>query len=212
MKDIIEIIKTRRSVRDYKEDPVSVEDIKFLIDCARYAPSGMNTQPWSFLVIQDKEMIYKLSEEGKKAMILLAGQIVNDPRKVPGFISSLKTKGNNLFHNAPLLVIILGNKKSVTADWDCAMAAQNMMLAAHSIGIGSCWIGLALPALMDEKILKDLGAPSGYKAVAPLIFGYPQDKTIMPERNEPEVKWINSEQYGLIKIKRGDQNGYLSNT
>lgn len=192
MKDIIDIIKTRRSIRNYKEDPVSDEDIKFLIDCARYAPSGMNMQPWSFLVIQNKDMIQKLSESGKKAMIPLVGQIVNNPNKAPGFISFLKTKGTSLFHNATLLVIILGNKKSVTADWDCAMAAQNMMLAAHSRGIGSCWIGLVMPALMDEKILKELGAPQGYKAVAPLIFGYPQGKTAttIPERREPEIKWL----------------------
>ena len=190
MKDIIEIIKTRRSVRDYKEDPVSDEDIKFMIDCARYAPSGSNMQPWSFLVIQNKEMIHNLSESGKKAMIPLAEQIVNDPNKVTGFISFLKSKGTKLFYNAPLLVIILGNKKSLTADWDCAMAAQNMMLAAHSRGIGSCWIGLVMPALMDEKILKELGAPPGYKAVAPLIFGYPRSETKMPRRTEPEVKWL----------------------
>jgi nitroreductase len=190
LKDIIEIIKTRRSVRDYKEDPVSDEDIKFLIDCAKYAPSGMNMQPWSFLVIQNKEVINKLSEDGKKAMIPLAEQIVNNPNKAPGFISFLKTKGTSLFYNAPLLVIILGNKKSVTADWDCAMAAQNMMLAAHSKGIGSCWIGLVMPALMDEKILKELGAPPCYKAVAPLIFGYPRGETVMPGRTEPEVKWL----------------------
>lgn len=190
MKDIIEIIKTRRSVRDYKEDPVSDEDIKFLIDCARYAPSGSNTQPWGFLVIQNKEMIQKLSDSGKKAMIPLAEKITNNPKNAAGFISYLKTKGTNLFHNAPLLLIIFGNEKSVTADWDCAMAAQNMMLAAHSRGIGSCWIGLALPALMDEKILQELGAPSGYKAVAPLIFGYPKGKAVMPERKEPEIKWL----------------------
>lgn len=189
MKDVIEIIKTRRSVRDYKEDPVSDEDIKFLIDCARYAPSGMNMQPWSFLVIKNKEMIHKLSENGKKVMIPLAEQIVNNPNKAPGFISFLKT-GTNLFYNASSLVIILGNKKSVTADWDCAMAAQNMMLAAHSRGIGSCWIGLVMPALMDEKILKELGAPPGYKAVAPLIFGYPRSETTIPKRTEPEVKWL----------------------
>lgn len=190
MKDIIEIIKTRRSVRDFKEEPVPDEDIKFLVDCAIYAPSGSNMQPWSFLVVQNKEIIHKLSERGKKAMIPLAEQIVNNPNKASGFISYLKTKDTNLFHNAPLLVIILGNKKSLTADWDCAMAAQNMMLAAHSIGIGSCWIGLALPALMDERILIELGAPPGYKAVAPLIFGYPRREAVMPGRTEPEVKWL----------------------
>jgi nitroreductase len=189
LEDIIEISKARRSVRDYKEYPVTDEDIKFLIDCARYAPSGSNMQPWSFVVIQNKEVINKLSEEGKKAMIPLVEQILNNPNKAAGFISFLKT-GANLFHNASSLVIILGNKKSVTADWDCAIAAQNMMLAAHSRGIGSCWIGLALPALMNENILKELGAPPGYKAVAPLIFGYPKGKTAMLERREPEMKWL----------------------
>jgi len=152
LKDVIEIIKTRRSIRNYKEDPVSDEDKKFLIDCARYAPSGMNMQPWSFLVIENKETMHKLSESGKKAMIPIAEQIVDNSKNAGGFISFLKTKDTNLFYNAPLLIIIFGNKKSVTADWDCAMAAQNMMLAAHSRGIGSCWIGFALPALMDEKI------------------------------------------------------------
>jgi nitroreductase len=192
LKDIIEMIKTRRSVRDYKEDPVSDEDIKFLIDCARYAPSGSNMQPWSFLVIQNKEVIQKLSESGKKAMIPLAEQIVDNPKKAAGFISFLKSNDTKLFYNAPLLVIIFGNKKSLTADWDCAMAAQNMMLAAHSRGIGSCWIGFAMPALMNEKILQELGAPPSFKAVAPLIFGYPKGKTAttIPERREPEIKWL----------------------
>ncbi len=190
MTDVIEIIKSRRSIRNYKEDPLPDEDIEFLIDCARYAPSGSNMQPWSFLVIQNKEVMQNLSENGKKAMIPLAEKIANDPKRAAGFTSYLKAKGSNLFHNAPLLIIIFGNKRSVTADWDCAMAAQNMMLAAHSRGIGSCWIGLVMPALMDEKILEELGAPAGYKAVAPLIFGYPQGKTAMSERREPEVKWL----------------------
>jgi len=64
------------------------------------------------------------------------------------------------------------------------------MLAAHSKGIGSCWIGGLLPGLMDEKLLKELGAPDGYKAVAPLIFGHPGGRTEMPEKNEPDVKWL----------------------
>ncbi|MDL5502905.1 MAG: nitroreductase family protein, partial [Candidatus Methanoperedens sp.] len=62
--------------------------------------------------------------------------------------------------------------------------------AAHSKGIGSCWIGGLLPALMNEKLLKELGAPDGYKAIAPLIFGYPKGRTEMPEKNEPDVRWL----------------------
>ncbi|VVB91434.1 Coenzyme F420:L-glutamate ligase [uncultured archaeon] len=190
MKDIIEVIKTRRCVREYKEDPVPDEDIQFLIDCARYAPSGFNMQPWSFLVVKNKETMWKLSESGKKAMIPLLEPIKDTSKKASGFLVFLKTKGTSMFYNAPALVIILGNKNAPTADHDCAMAAQNMMLAAHSRGIGSCWIGGVLPALMNEELLKELGAPAGYKAVAPLIFGYPKGKTQMPEKIEPEVKWL----------------------
>ncbi|MFA4936542.1 MAG: nitroreductase family protein [Candidatus Methanoperedens sp.] len=190
MKDIVEIIKTRRSVREFKEDQVSDEDIKFLIDCARFAPSGFNMQPWSFLVIINKDVMRKLSESGKKAMIPLLEPVKNTSKKAADFLVYLKTKGTSMFYDAPVLIIILGNKSAMTTDWDCAMAAQNMMLAAHSRGIGSCWIGGVLPALMDEGLLKELGAPAGYKAVAPLIFGYPKGKTEAPGRSEPDVKWV----------------------
>lgn len=190
MKDIVEVIKTRRSIREYKEDQIPDEDIKFLIDCARYAPSGFNMQPWSFLVIKNKDVRRKISESGKKAMIPLLEPVKDTSPKVKDFYVFLKTKSTDMFYGAPVLIIILGNKSVMTSDWDCAMAAQNMMLAAHSKGIGSCWIGGVLPALMDEGFLKELGAPEGYKAVAPLIFGYPKGKTEVPGRAEPEVKWL----------------------
>jgi nitroreductase len=190
LKDIVEVIKTRRCVREYKEDQIPDEEIKFLIDCARYAPSGFNMQPWSFLVIKNKDVMRKISEHGKKSMIPLLEPVKNTSKKAADFLVYLKTKGTDMFYNAPLLIIILANKNAMTADWDCAMAAQNMMLAAHSKGIGSCWIGGVLPALMDEGFLKEFGAPDGYKAVAPLIFGYPKGKTEAPGRSEPEIIWI----------------------
>lgn len=190
MKDIIEIIKTRRCVREYKIDQIPDEDIKFLIDCARYAPSGFNMQPWSFLVIKNKDVMRKISEHGKKAMIPMLEPMKDVSPKARDFLVFLKTKGTDMFYNAPVLIIILGNKNAPTVDYDCPMAAQNMMLAAHSKGIGSCWIGGVQPALMDEGFLRELGAPEGYKAVAPLIFGYPKGKTEVPDKIEPQVKWL----------------------
>lgn len=184
------MIRTRRSVKEYTDEPVSDDDIKFLIDCARYAPFGSMQQPWSFLVITNKEIMHMLSESGKKAMISFLEPYKNTTKQTSEYLDFFKTKGRDIFYNAPVLIIIFGNKNLPTTVLDCSMAAQNMMLVAHSRGMGSCWIGNAIPALMDEKILKELGAPAGYKAVAPLIFRYPKSKTIMPERMEPEVKWI----------------------
>jgi nitroreductase len=186
LKDIIEMIKTRRSIREYKDDPLSDDDIKFRIDCARYAPFGSMQQPWSFMVITNKEVMQRLSESGKKAMISFIEPFKNTSKQVYDYLVSLR----DIFYNAPVLIIVFGNKNIPSTVIDCSMAAQNMMLAAHSKGIGSCWIGNAIPALMDEEILKELDAPAGYKAVAPLIFGYPKGKIIMPERIEPEVKWL----------------------
>jgi nitroreductase len=190
MKDIIEIIKTRRSVREYKEEAIPDKDIEFLIDCARFAPTGFNIQPWKFMVVKNKDTKRKISEMGKKALVPMLEPVKNKTRKMEDFIVYLKTEGTDLFYNAPVLVIILGNAKAITADYDCSMAAQTMMLAAHSKGIGSCWIGAAQPALMDEGFLKELGAPEGYKVVAPLIFGYPKGETEMPDKNKPDVTWL----------------------
>jgi nitroreductase len=190
MKDVIEIIKTRRCIREYKEDQIPDEDIKFLIDCAGYAPSGLNMQPWAFLVIQNKDKILQLSETCKKSMIPLLEGMKNTSKVASEFLTFLRQKESNIFYGAPVLVIILGNRTAATAVYDCAMAAQTMMLAAQSIGIGSCWIGAAQHSLMDEKLLKDLGAPDGYIHVAPLIFGYPKGSTEMPERVEPKVVWV----------------------
>ncbi|MDF1531184.1 MAG: nitroreductase family protein [Methanosarcinales archaeon] len=190
MKEVIETIRTRRCVREYKDDSIPDEDIEFLIDCARYAPSGFNIQPWSFLVVTNKEVKRNISERGKKSMIPLLEAIEHKTDKVQNFLTFLKTDGTDMFYNAPALVIILGNENAMTIDYDCAMAAQNMMLAAHSMGIGSCWIGGIQPALMDSGFLKELGAPDRYKAVAPLIFGYPKGENAVPEKKKPDVVWV----------------------
>lgn len=190
MNSIIDIIKTRRSVREYTDEPVSEEDIKFLIDCARYAPTGFNIQPWSFIVITNKDIMRKISELGKRYIIPMIKPMKNSSQKVNDFLVFLKTEGTDMFYNAPVLVIIMGNENALTADYDCSMAAQTMMLAAHYKGIGSCWIGGVQQALMDEDLLRELGAPDGFKVVAPLIFGYPKGETPMPEKNNAEVIWL----------------------
>lgn len=188
--DVIEIIKTRRCVRQYLEKDIPDEEIRFLIDCAGYAPSGLNLQPWAFLVIKNKEKILNLSDICKKSMIPILENMKNTSKAAADFLSFLKQKGSDIFYGAPVLVIILGDRNAPTAVYDCAMAAQTMMLAAHSKGIGSCWIGAAQRALMDEKLLSELGAPDGYIHVAPLIFGYPGGETKIPERREPKVVWV----------------------
>ncbi len=97
----------------------------------------------------------------------------------------------HLFFGAPVLILVFAIP-GVVNDHDCALAAQNMMLAAHSLGIGSCWIGLALGLGEDKEFLKEAGVPVGSKLVAPIIFGYPQKSNLKaPPRNEEVIlKWM----------------------
>ena len=189
-KDVIEIIKTRRCVRQYLDKDISDDDISFLIDCGGYAPSGLNMQPWAFLVIKNKNKIMQISEICKKSMIPLLEDMKSTTKEAAEYLTFLKMNGSDMFYGAPVLVIIFGNSNAPTAVYDCAMAAQTMMLAAQSIGLGCCWIGGAQRGLMDEKLLRELGAPEGYITVAPLIFGYPEGKTKTPDRIEPKVVWV----------------------
>jgi nitroreductase len=91
------------------------------------------------------------------------------------------------------VLILVFATPDVVNDHDCALAAENMMLAAHSLGIGSCWIGLALHLGWDAEFLKEAGVPEGHKLVAPIIFGYPaKGERKAPARNADVIlKWIS---------------------
>ena len=89
------------------------------------------------------------------------------------FRATLSNPNYNIFYNAPLLVFISG-VKSPYAVYDCSMAAQNMMLAAYTLGIGSCWIGMAAVAANSPKVKRNLACPEDHEVYAAIIFGYPK--------------------------------------
>jgi len=98
----------------------------------------------------------------------------------------------NLFFNAPLLIMIFAHPDSFSPQYDCSLAAQNMMLAATSLDLGSCWIGLAAPVEQVRTLMDKLGVPDGYRLIAPLIFGHPsRDPLKGPARNMDVIlKWM----------------------
>jgi len=186
---VIANIKTRRSVREYLDTPLSEETIKKIIDGGRYAPTGLNLQPWRFIVVQNKGMLKKLSDYAKPILVKnLEGR--KDAGAV-NFLKILKDKNFNLFYNAPVLILVIGSNNNVLTDYDCSMCAGNMMLAAHSLGIGSCWIGGAAVIQQSEEIMEELKISQNYKIVAPLIFGYPGTMPPTPEKREPVIFWMH---------------------
>jgi nitroreductase len=185
---VIANIKTRRSVREYLDTPLSEETLKKIIDAGRYAPTGLNLQPWRFIVVQNKEMLKKLSGYAQPILVKnLEGR--NDAGAV-NFLKRLQDKNFNLFYNVPVLILVIGSKNNALIDYDCSMCAENMMLAAHSLGIGSCWIGGAAAIQQSEEIMAELKIPQNYKIVAPLIFGHPKTMPPTPEKREPVIFWM----------------------
>ena len=168
---VLEAIKSRRAIRSYEDKPVPDPAIQTMLEAAVYAPSAINVQPWKFTIVTNKAEMKKISDIAKPGLIRMLPD-VGDAGLV-GLKKRLSDPNYNIFYNAPILIFVSG-VKSPYAVYDCSMAAQNMMLAAYTLGIGSCWIGTAVPAANDPKIKLDLGIPEDHDVHAAIIFGYPK--------------------------------------
>lgn len=185
---VINNIKTRVSVREYQNIPVIEEDIQEIIDAGIHAPTGFDAEPWFFVVIQNKEMMQRMSDHCKSRLLTNLEDATND--KAVQYKKKLGTEEFNIFYGAPVLVIVLGSSEGFTTDYDCCLCAENMMLAAHSMGIGSCWIGTACFIQDNPELLDELGIPDGYRVIAPIVFGYAKEDLPMTPRKDPLVVWV----------------------
>jgi len=154
MNEIIKNIETRRSVRKFKSEMIPTSIIDEIIEAGTYAASGMNRQPSIIISVTDKEMRDKLSKLNAKIM----GNLSIDP-----------------FYGAPVVLIVLADKKYPTYLYDGSLVMGNLMLAAHSLNIGSCWIHRAKEEFETEEgkeILKSLGIEGEYEGIGHCILGY----------------------------------------
>jgi len=168
---VLEAIKSRRAIRSYEDKPVPESAIQTMLEAATYAPSAINVQPWKFTIITNKAEMKRLSDVAKPGLIRALPDVGDEG--LVGLKKRLLDPNYNLFYNAPLLIFVSGAKSPYVV-YDCSMAAQNMMLAAYTLGIGSCWIGTAIPTANDPKIKPSLGIPEDHDAHAAVIFGYPK--------------------------------------
>ena len=196
---IIENIKSRRSVRSFQERPISKEVIEKIVEAGKFAPSALNRQPWKFIVIDDKKVIeglFKITKARieriyKFAFLLrLFSKDLKDQRVINALNKTAKNSHDTVFYKAPLLIFIANDTRFNKTTTDCHLAAQNMMLAAHSLGIGSCFVGRG--QFIPKKLLqKKFSLPNFYDIKVHIAFGYPKEfpKTI-PARKEDTIKWI----------------------
>jgi len=181
--ELREAITTRRSVRKYKSDPIPEQTVKELLELSAWAPSGMNTQPWLYVVLEGKDYLKDLTDKCKAYLL----DIMEELPALQSYRTNLSNPGFNIFYGAPALVLIFGNQNAFTYPNDCSMAALNLMLAAWDRGIGSCWIGFARAYCGTPEFKKELKVPPEYQLVAPVILGYPADPPGQGSRKDIKV-------------------------
>ncbi len=184
MNPVLEAIKSRRAIRSFEDKPVPDSAIQTLLEAATWAPSAINVQPWKFTIVTNKAEMKRISDIAKPALIRVLPDVGDEG--LVGLKKRLSDPQFNIFYNAPLLIFVSG-AKSVYTVYDCSMAAQNMMLAAYSLGIGSCWIGTAVSTANNPKVKADLGVPDDHDVHAAIIFGYPKGVPKAPLKRPAQV-------------------------
>jgi nitroreductase len=179
-----ELLKNRRSVRKYKDAPVSIEVIQEIIEESTLAPNAGNEQPWKFIIVNDKMMLKRISDESKKNF--LARIAANPDDYAKKYKGMLQNESFNVFYNAPCLVMILGYSDLKNLYVDCALAASYFMMAAASRGLGTCWVNLGTE-IHEPNLVRSLGIPADSMIVAPIILGWPEKIPPAPKRSAPEI-------------------------
>ncbi len=186
--DLMDAIFHRRAIRDFTEAPVEDEAIRFVIAAAIRAPNAMNRQPWSFAVVKDRAVLDRCAQRAKAHV--LGGISPGSP--LAHYRDHLASREFHIFYNAPALIVISATAPDPMATQDCCLAAENLMLAAHASGLGTCWIGFAEAWLRQPEGRQELGLPSHHLPVAPIIIGHPSITLPAPPRGEPDILWIEA--------------------
>ncbi len=178
----IQAIYERRAVRDYKNVAVPQAKITELLHAAVQAPSAVNQQPWAFAIFQGKEKLKSFSDRAKPFFAKTFD--AHTPIELRRMLADPEF---NIFYNANTLIVICARQAGMNPAEDCCLAAQNLMLAAHAMGLATCPIGLARPWLNAPEVKEELGLPEKLTPVFPLIAGYAASHPPAVPRNPPDI-------------------------
>lgn len=194
---VFEAIAKRRAVRAYRPDMVDGDTVRELLKAAVRAPTAMHAEPWAFAVVQNRALLKKYSD--------LAKATWSPERDVPHSIahpaagsdaragSMFSRPDFNIFYDSSTLIVICGRSPGSFAAADCWLAAENLMLAACAMGLGTCCIGFAVAVLNRPEVKIELNIAPDVQVVAPIIVGLPSGETSATTRKDPDILCWRSE-------------------
>jgi nitroreductase len=200
---VIETINNRYSCRDFEQKPIPRDILKTIIDAGNQAPfvADKGFQPWRFVIAENPDFKKKLIQTTfpiwKKSMENLKDimpEIYNTAMKV---YDEMPEPKDLVYYAAPSIVFVIGQKKYST---DCALACQNIMIAATSFGLGSCYVGFGAMIMSNKDVLKTLELSDDERIFGPILLGYPKKEKdafvanglshLKPHKKEAQIKWI----------------------
>jgi FMN reductase (NADPH) len=212
----IELLKSRRSIRAYKPDPIPDEYIQKIIEAARWAPSGGNSQPWEFMVIKKKELKDRIADLFIKSLdsVREAELTREKEMRVPALVGETKGPG---FKNAPVLILLCGDPRVNEAFplvvfqkyghevfiSNLASAFLCMQLAAKALGLGSQWVSAA-GSFMEDDLKELLNIPKGVKIYDMMAVGYPAYQ-LGPRSPRKIDEMTHYDQYDRTKLRSDQQ-------
>ena len=185
MNEVISNIKARRTTRKYQQKPIEKSKLESVIEAGLYAPSAHNDQSWHFTVIQDKALIDEMNVATKE---------VSKMNEIEFVRKMANNETLHVFHNAPVMVVVSGKKNGIMPREDCAAATQNMILAAESLDLGSCWNGMVSFLFSSSKgddYRARLEIPETHEPYYAVLLGY-KDVTAAnaPKRRTNTVHYL----------------------
>ena len=174
MNETIKNILNRRSTRKFQQIQIKDEELETILNAGKYAPTAFNQQSWHFTVVQNKEILERITEVFRDVLSKCDNSFL---------VSLAKSKDFSAFYKAPTFIIVTADEKAHAPIHDATLALGNMLLAAESLGIGACWlhsVNLVFATDEGKKLKEELGIPEGYIPVGSGAFGYKDVKSINP--------------------------------
>jgi nitroreductase len=189
--EVLRTIRARRSTRKFTDEQISPEQLDALLESAIWAPSGSNNQSWLFTAIQNKNILEKLNSIVREGF---ARYIPDDD--YPGKLAvseHAKRDDYNFYYHAPTLIIASNKPGYENAMADCALALENIFIAAQSLGLGSCYIN-QLHWLRDDSSVREylfkLGIPREHTICSSAAIGFIETKSSVPPRKDGTIKLV----------------------